>query len=447
MQVIASSIPRVPAILIALVSICLSAKLDADDWSMWMGPNRDNTWNESGLIDSFPDGGPKEVWSTEIGLGYSGPSVAEGKIVVTDFFSDSNVKIANFERREFKGVERVLCLDEKTGKILWKHETPLTYTISYPSGPRCTPIIENNRVYTLGAEGNFYCFDLSTGDIVWSKSLKKEYSTKSALWGYAAHPLIDGDKIITLAGGKGSHIVALDKNSGSEIWRSLTAPEQGYAPPTIIESGEKRQLITLRPDAVTSINPETGKEFWSVPYEANSGSIIMSPLAIGNYLYAGGYSKKSLMVKLNWAEMTAEVMWRNKGNSAISPVNVQPYLDKENSIAYGMDQTGDMRAMRFPEGDLAWATSKPVSKRRVGNGTAFIVRIGKTDRYWLFNDSGELIIAEITPKGYSEIDRAKVIEPSNNAFNRAVVWSMPAFANRRVYIRNDNKIICLDVSK
>ena len=412
-----------------------------------MGPDRTNTWNESGLIDQFPDGGPKVLWRTKIAGGYAGPAVAAGKVVVTDFVTDANVKIGNFERKEFDGTERILCLDEKNGTILWKHEHAVRYTISYPSGPRCTPIIEDDRVYTLGSEGHLFCFNLSDGKIIWSKELKKEYSTTSALWGYSAHPLIDGDNLITLAGGKGSHIVALNKMTGDEVWKSLTSVEQGYSPPTIINAGGTRQLITLRPDAVSSIDPATGKEHWSIPYEATSNSIIMSPLKVGEYLYAAGYSNQSLLMKLDTGKPAASEVWRNQARSAISPVNVQPYLDASNRIVYGMDQNGDMRATRLPDGELLWATSKPVSERRVGSGTAFIVRQGNTDRYWLFNENGELIIAELTADGYKEVDRAKVIETSNNAFNRPVVWSMPAFANRHAYIRSDNEIICVDLAK
>ncbi len=417
------------------------------DWPKWMGPDGTNTWNDKGLVESFSKDGPKTLWRTPIAGGYSGPAVAQGNVLITDFVTDANVKIGNFERREFGGSERILCLNESSGEIIWKHEHKVKYTISYPSGPRCTPVIENNRVYTLGAEGHLFCFNLTDGKILWEKQLREEYKTTSALWGYAAHPLIDGDNLITLAGGEGSHIVALNKNTGEEVWRSLTAPEQGYAPPKIIEAGGARQLITCRPDAVTSINPDDGKEYWSIPYEATSNSIIMTPLHVGDYLYVGGYSKKSLLLKLDTMNPAATEVWRNKGRSAISAVNVQPYLDVKNQIAYGMDQTGDMRAFNIPEGDLLWSTSEPVSERRTGNGTAFLVRQGDTDRYWIFNDSGFMIIAEMTAEGYKEISRAKVIEPSNNAFNRPVVWSMPAFANKRAYIRNDDEIICIDLAE
>ena len=410
-----------------------------------MGPNRNNTWNETNIIDSFPEGGPTVVWRAKISGGYAGPAIVGGRVFITDYVTKDDVKIANFERTKSTGMERVLCLDQSTGKEIWKHEYAVTYGISYPAGPRCTPTVDGDHVFTLGAEGRLICFNADKGDVIWEVDLVTEYKTKAALWGYAAHPLIDGDNLITLAGGDGSHVVAFDKKTGKEKWRSQTAPEQGYSPPTIIEAGGVRQLILPQPDAVSSVNPDTGELFWEVPYEATSGSIIMAPIKAGDFLYVGGYSKKSLLLKLATDKPAAEVVWRDKARDAISPVNVQPFLDEATNVLYGMDQSGDLCALQLPEGKRLWATPDPVSKRRQGNGTAFIVR--QADRYWLFNESGELIIAKLSPDGYEEIDRAKVIKPTNLAFGRDVVWSMPAFANKKVFIRNDDEIICLDLEK
>ena len=430
------------AVLLCLVLCDLGV---CDDWSRWMGPDRNNTWKETGIIEKFPTEGPKVVWKTDVAIGYAGPAVADGKVIVTDFVTDKNVKVSNFERREFDGVERITCLNEKDGTEIWQIKYPVKYTISYPSGPRCTPIVDGKLVYTLGAEGHLYCLKLESGDVVWKKELKKEYNTKSALWGYSAHPLIDGDRLITLAGGEGSHLVALNKLTGKEIWKSLSAPEQGYSPPTIISHAGKRQLIAFRPGNVSSIDPENGQEFWSVPYEATSGSVIMSPIKFKNFLYVAGYSKKSMLLRLKDDHSKPEIVWQAEGNIAVSPVNVQPFLDAKEGIIYGLDQTGDLRAMKIEGPELLWATSQPVSKRRVGSGTAFIVKQG--EKFWLFNENGELIIARLSANGYEELDRAKVIEASNNAFNRPVVWSMPAFANKKIYLRNDEKIICLDVAQ
>jgi len=423
-----------------VLSLSCSA-VSADDWPQWMGPQRDNVWREDGLLEKFPAGGPKVLWSTPVAGGYSGPAVSGGKVCITDYVTADNVKVDNFDRREFSGTERIHCLDEATGKVLWTHEYPVKYSISYPAGPRCTPVMHEGLVYALGAEGHLFCLSTDSGKVVWSHDLKKEYSTTAPLWGYAAHPLIDGDNLLTLAGGEGTHIVALNRLTGQEVWRSTSsgAQGQGYCPPTIINHGGARQLIMYKPDAVVSLDPATGKQYWSLPYEASNGSIIMSPVLSGNYLYAAGYSNKSLMMELDPARPAAREVWRDKSN-IICPVNVQPFLDKE--VLYGFDQKGVLRALTIPDGKRLWETSDAIGKRPAGSETAFIVRQGS--HYVLFNELGELLLAELTAEGYREIDRAKVIEPSNFAFGREVVWSMPAFANRHVYLRNDNQIICVD---
>lgn len=434
---------------VAIVGLLLvqAVKSWGDDWPQWMGPRRDNVWREKNLLQKFPAGGPRVVWRTPIAGGYAGPAVAGGRLFVTDYVTKENVRTDNFDRQVFTGAERVLCLDAETGKERWHHEYPVKYTISYPAGPRCTPIVDGDKVYTLGAEGNLICFTTDKGSIVWQKDLPKEYGTKTAMWGYASHPLIDGNKLICLAGGKGTHAVALDKNTGREIWRTLTSPEQGYSPPTIIEAGTRRQLILARVNALTSVDLESGRENWSVPYEATSGSLIMSPVRSSNYLYIGGYNNQSLLVKLATDAPAAEVVWQNEPQLGVSPVNVQPFV--QDGVMYGFDQSGRMYAVELPSGKRLWETTKPVSDRPAYSGTAFIVRQGDAGhRYWLFNERGQIIIANLTPTGYEEIDRTQqLIEPTNHAFGREVVWCMPAFANRRLYVRNDEECICVDLAE
>jgi outer membrane protein assembly factor BamB len=429
--------------LVALLAL-VPTVTHADDWPHWMGPNRDNTWRETGLVDKFPAGGPKIVWKTATAGGYAGPAVVGDRVYLTDYDTTDNGKIENFERdKTLQGKERVRCLDANTGSEIWSYGYPVTYTMSYPSGPRCTPVVHQGKVYTLGGEGNLYCFDAKDGKIAWSHDLKKEYQTKAALWGYAAHPLIDGNKLITLVGGKGSHIVAFDKDTGKELWKNLTSPEQGYAPPTIITAAGVRQLLTLRPDAVTSLDPETGKEYWSVPYAASNGSIIMTPIQWKDYLYVAGYSNKSLLLKLNTDKPGATEVWRDKRGAGVCPVNVQPF--HEDGVMYGFDQSGLFYGVEVESGKRLWQTQDVMKKRPAGSETAFIVKQG--DRFWLFNELGELIICKLSPKGYEEIDRVKVIDMTNTAFGRDVVWCMPAFANKRMYVRNDKECICVELGK
>jgi len=431
-------------LVVACVSLIASSAV-ADDWPQWMGPQRDNVWRETGLLDKFPQEGPKATWRVPVAGGYAGPAVAKSRVYVTDFVKQGASPGDNFDRKKLKGTERVLCLDEKTGKEIWKREYDVTYAISYPAGPRCTPLVHEGKVYTLGAEGHLFCFDAATGKDVWKKELQKEYNTTAPLWGYAAHPLIDGKKLITLAGGKGSQVVALDKDTGNEIWHSLDSPEigQGYVPPSIIEAGGKRQLIIAKPDALSSLDPETGKEYWSVPYNADNGGVIMTPVFTDGHLYLGGFNNRNLLVKLASDKPAAETVWKDKARKGVSPINVQPTA--EDDVIYGFDQSGQFTAFKLPSGDRLWQTPEPVAERPANSGTAFIVPQG--DRYWFFTEKGDIVIGDLSPEGFKERDRAHVIEPTGDAFGRAVVWCMPAFANKKMFVRNDKECICVDLAK
>ncbi len=430
-------------LLLASFLVLIATNLSAADWPQWMGPNRDNVWQEKGVLESFPQGGPKVLWRVPVAGGYAGPAVADGRVYVTDYVTDENVQVDNFDRKQFSGTERILCFDEATGKEIWKHEYPVRYRLSYPSGPRCVPNVHEGKVYTLGAEGDLFCLDAKTGLVVWSKNFPKDYQAKTPLWGFAAHPLIDGQKLICVVGGRDAHAVAFDKNTGKEIWRALKTPEPGYVPPTIIEAGRVRQLILFHPRAVASLNPETGKLYWSLSYEATNGAAIMTPVRGGNLLYAGSFSNKNILIQLDKDQPAAKTLWQDRPKAAISPVNVQPYL--EAGTLYGFDQNGLFYGVELTTGKRLWQSGEPLkSERPVNSGTAFLVKNGK--RFWMFNERGELLITKLSPQGYEEIDRVKVIEPTNAAFGRDVVWCPPAWANRRVYIRNDKECICLDLA-
>jgi outer membrane protein assembly factor BamB len=432
---------------IALAVLLLAAApVAADDWPHWMGPTRDNVWHETGILEKFPAGGPKIIWRAPIAGGFAGPAVAGGKVFATDF---TTAKVlddeGNFARKTSEGQESVMAFDAATGKPLWKQSYPVQYSISYPTGPRCTPAVDGDRVYFLGAEGNLLCCEVASGKIIWQKNLREAYKTKAALWGYAAHPLVDGDKLITLAGGDGSHVVALDKKSGREIWRSQSQSEQGYVPPSIIQTGNTRQLIVAGPKGLRSLDPETGSRLWTTPYDATNGAIIMTPVRVKDYLYVGGYDNKNLLIKMPGGKTDAvEVVFRDKKDHGVAPVNVQPFV--EEGVIYGFDGDGLLYAVEIPSGKRLWESDRPLKEnKKLGSGSAFIVKNG--DRFLMFNELGELLFCRLSPKGYQEIDRAKVIEPTTAAFGRKVVWCQPAFAGKKMYVRNDKEIICVDLAK
>jgi len=426
---------------VTMLSVVRPAPAVADDWPQWMGPGRDNVWREDGLLDAFPAAGPTVVWRTPIAGGYSGPAVAAGRVFITDYVTEADVKIANFERKTSTGTERVLCLDEATGAVLWKHAYPVTYTIAYPAGPRCTPTVDGDRVYTLGAEGDLLCLEAATGTVVWSRDLKADYRTKAALWGWASHPLIDGDRLVCVVGTDVAHAVAFDKRTGKELWRAGKATEQGYSPPTIITAAGRRQLVLMKPDGIYAVEPETGRLLWESPYNADNGSIIMAPVLLGDYLYVGGFQEKNLLLKLG--PDRPEVVWRNKPKHGISAVNVQPFA--ADGHIYGFHEKGDLRVVEIPSGAVVWKGGGPLGDRPQGSGTAFIVRQG--DRAWMFAETGDLVIARLSPAGYTELGRAHLLEPTNTAFGRNVVWCGPAYANRCIIVRNDEEIIRVSLAR
>lgn len=430
-----------------VVLFLLAAQARSDDWPQWMGPNRDGVWSETGIVETFPAGELQAKWRVPIAGGYSGPAVADGKVFVTDYVRSSGDATNDVSARStVSGQERVLCLRASDGQVVWKHEYDCPYKISYPAGPRTTPTVSGGKVYTLGAEGHLFCFDAATGKIAWSKELKKEYKIDSPMWGFCAHPLVEGNKLICMVGGAGTTVVAFDKDTGRELWRALSAtPDAGYCPPTIIEAGGTRQLLIWHPTALNSLNPETGKVYWSERLEPDYGMSVTAPQKSGDFLYASGIGKCAALFKLDRTKPAAEVVWEGKPNTAVFCSNSTPLID--NGTIYGADcEVGSLRAVKLATGERLWETFQPTSggQRRTSHGTAFLTKNG--DRYFLFSETGDLIIARLSPEKYTEISRAKLLEPTNEAFNRPVVWSHPAYANKCVFARNDKEIVCASLA-
>jgi outer membrane protein assembly factor BamB len=421
----------------------------AEDWPQWMGPKRDSVWRETGIIEKFPEKGPIVLWRIKIAGGYAGPAVAEGRVYVTDYATDVDTRQVSspMERPEIQGEERVLCRDAKSGREIWAHTYPCKYSISYPAGPRCTPTVHQGKVYTLGSEGNLYCFDAAKGTVLWSKDFKADFGAKTPVWGFCGHPLVDGQKLICLVGGKEGVVYAFDKDSGKELWHALEADNPGYSPPTLIEAGGAKQLLIWHSQSLNSLNPETGESYWSVPLVPAFGMSIIAPRQLGDMLFAGGIGGVSVLLKLASDKPAVTELWRGSMKTGASPVNATPFL--ENGFMYAVDQPGALMGVRLDTGERVWETFKPVSDdpetRRVNSGTAFLVKNG--DRFFLFSETGHLIIARLSPAGYDEISRTKLLEPTATAFkDRDVVWSHPAFAYKCVFARNDKELVCASLA-
>ena len=345
-----------------------------------------------------------------------------------------------------------MCLNDSDGSIRWKHEYPCSYTVSYPAGPRTTPVVKDGRVYTLGSEGHLLCLNADKGDVIWSKDFKTEYGRRtSPVWGYAANPLLDGDRLICLVGGEGTTVVAFHKDTGKELWRALDSSERhgpGYGSPIIVEAGGQRQLIVWHPSAVSSLDPVSGKLLWNQPFEVEQGLTVATPRLSGDKLFLSAFYNGSLLLKLDATKPDASVVWQRHGKNekltdALHCLISTPVIDGDH--IYGVCSHGELRCLDLATGDRKWATFQATGGESLRWGTAFIVK--HEDRYFLFSEQGDLIIARFSPTAYTELSRAHLLEPTGPAQRREVVWSHPAFANRSVYARNDQEIVCVSLAK
>ena len=412
----------------------------ADDWAQWGGPQRDSVWRETGIVKTLPkadaNGFLPRVWSMPIGEGYAGPAVANGRVFVMDMV----------EKRGRRGKERVLCLDANTGKVIWKHAYDVLYGISYPAGPRSTPVIYDGRVYTVGAVGDFFCFEEKTGKILWQKNFVKEFGTPLPIWGMVASPLVDGDQLITLVGGADNAlVVSFDRKTGKELWRSLKDRVIGYAPPMIFTFGKTRQLIIWHPSAVSSLNPDDGKVLWEVPFRVSSGLSIATPRKAGNRLFVTAFYNGPLMLEVGDDGKSAKIAWKGKSDSEIKTDGLHclipsPWMNETH--IYGVGSYGQLRCLDAKTGKRIWETFEATGRARWW--TAFLVP--HEDRFFIHNEQGELIIAKLSPKGYQEISRAKLIDPTRRVGRRKTIWSHPAFAMKSVFARNDKEIVRVDLS-
>ena len=438
--------PHAIAALLGTLLLALFAltSLHAEDWPEWRGKGRRGEWTETGILDRFPAEGLKPSWRSPVGAGYSSPSVAGGRIFVTD--------IVNRQGR--RGTERALAFDETTGKLLWTLEWPADYSgMSYDNGPRAAPTVDGDRVYVLGAAGTLSCVDTATGKLLWRKDYAADYNTQIPTWGIAGAPLVDGDLLIALVGGEpDAKVVAFDKITGQERWRALSSDwEPGYNAPLLIEVGGRPQLIVWHPRAVTSLDPRTGQTYWEHPFRVHHGLTVASPVADRNRLLVTSFYEGSRFFKLHPSRPLADLIWKGNSTSEIDSDGLHSLISTPviaGDYIYGIGSYGQLRCLDARTGKRLWETMDAI-KENERWATGHIVK--HHDRYFISNDRGELIIAKLSPKGYQEISRTKLIEPTSFVNRRrelgAIHWTHPAYANRHIITRNDQELLRYSLEK
>ena len=241
------------ALAVAALSI---ARATADDWPQWRGPNRDGVWSEDGLVEKFADKQLKIRWRQPIASGYSGPTVADGRVYVTDRVVEP------------KQIERVHCFDWKTGQPQWTHSYDCVYEdVGYTAGPRASVTVNDGRAYSLGSMGHLFCFEAATGKVLWSKELNTQYKIRMPIWGIAASPLVEKDLVIVQIGGEDACLVAFDKQTGTEKWRALD-DNASYSAPIMIEQAGRRVLVCWTGDNVVGHQPTIGRSLLEASVQA-----------------------------------------------------------------------------------------------------------------------------------------------------------------------------------
>ena len=411
--------------------------LAADDWPQWRGPGRDAVWRETGIIDKFPSPQLALRWRVPIGSGYCGPTVANGRVYVMD---------RQVHPRE---IERVHCLDWATGRSLWTFSYDCRYkNVDYMAGPRACVSVEDGRAYALGSMGHLHCLDAAGGKLLWKKEPGVDYKIRLPIWGVASAPLVDGDLVIVQIGcAEGACVVALDKRTGVEKWRALD-DQASYSAPIIIRQAGRRVLICWTGENVAGLDPASGRVYWKYPMPQSRMVInVPTPVVEGDRLFVTSFFDGALMLKLCQDEPRVEKLWRRQGSSerhtdALHAMISTPCM--EGNYVYGVDSYGELRCLDARNGDRIWEDLTAVPKARWA--TIHIVRNGR--RAWLFNERGELLIGTLSPNGFQEISRAKLIEPTTEQLGQrnGVCWSHPAYACKHVFARNDRELVCASLA-
>lgn len=415
---------------VAVLAFLLPLTVRAEDWPQFRGPNRDSVWNEAGILQTFPAEGLKICWRVPVGAGNSSPVLAGGRVFVTDSKTEQP-----------KSWERVHCFDEKTGKPLWTFSDEVDCHPSFdpknPSGPCPTPIAEGRRVFTLGATGHLLCLDARKGKLVWQRILGKDYELEK-FPELTACPLIEGRLLIVLICGKpGACVVAFDKRTGKEVWRALNDPPHAFSSPIVISAGGKRQLIIWTPKAVTSLNPATGQTWWREELVTREDYAVATPVRHGDLLLVSG-----LMFQLDRNKPATSVLWPETKALSLRVLShtCMPLILGEHVFAGKMG--GRFVCLEACTGKQIWETDQVTP---LGNGGTIHLTL-HGDSVLIFTDQGSLIRARLDAEGYHELSRVRLIEPDYHFGDRKVVFAPLAFANRHVFSRNNEELICASLA-
>jgi outer membrane protein assembly factor BamB len=387
-----------------------SATLDpsAPAWTRWRGPNG-NGWVDDAAWNPGSISNPKKLWNARVGSGYSSVCVLGGYVYT--------VGMQNYNE------ETLVCLDGRTGTAVWSLAYPSGYT-AY-KGSRATPVHDNGKLYVLSLTGHAYCVDARSGKQVWDADVAGITGATRPEWAFASSALVEGGTVYFNVGTSG---VALDKESGKIIWKSGTAA-CGYATPVPFTYKGTRYLVMFGSKQVTVVEASSGKEFARVPWETDYDVNVGDPLVVGDTVFiASNYGTGCALFRIGDRSLTS--LWSRK--EVLSHFSSAVYVDGYYYCNSGFagEGAGSFFCLNAKDGSIAW-------KQDLGVGSV----LGAGSRLLLTLETGDLVVAQASPKGYTEIARAVKVVPR-------LCWTAPVLVGGRVYLRGDKgNVICVDASK
>ena len=401
-----------PILLLTLSTFVLSTF--AADWPQWRGPNRDGVSTETGILDEWPEGGPKLLWkATGVGAGFSSVSVANGRI---------------YTMGDGKESSNVHCLDPKGGKIIWSSK-PVGKTGGNYKGTRCPPTFDDGHLYALGQFGDLVCLRAVDGSQVWRKSLTKDFGGRSGGWNYTESPLVDDGKVIVTPGGKQGAVVALDKKTGELIWQSKEFTDGAqYSSLIVREFGGKRQYVQLTGANVVGLEASTGKVLWKAPRKGKTATISTPIFHEGHVFVSSAYGVgcNGFKVTHSGGRFSAKEIYANKtiSNHHGGFIRVGDYVSASSS--------GTLACVELKTGEEMWR------QRSAGKGAILII----DGKIILRAENGPLALVELNPKEYRQI--SKFDQPERS---KAKAWPHPVVSDGVLYVRDQDILLAYDVRK
>jgi outer membrane protein assembly factor BamB len=380
------------------------------DWPQYRGVNRDGISKETAILKTWPANGPRVLWKTPIGDGYSGMAIVSNRIYTMDA----------------KGPDEfIVAMDAASGKEIWRYRNDSNFVNDQGNGPRGTPTIEGNMLYAFGAQGALTALTIQDGKKVWSHDVKKSVSGKVPIWGYSSSPLIEGGLLILpVGGGENNAVVAFNKKTGAIAWRSQ-GDEPAYSSAIAATIKGVRQILVFSGTKLLSVAPTDGKLLWSYNWKTDWFVNAAVPIVVpeDKVFISTAYDVGAALLKVNVAggKSSVEEVWMSKAMRNHFNTSVL-----NNGILYGFDNAV-LKAIDANTGEDKW------KKSGFGRGSLLVA----DGHLIVLSERGQLVLVEATPDAYKEVASAQVLQGK--------CWTMPTLVNGRLYVRNQKEMVCLDL--